>query len=181
MTSSQSGRCLPGYGYRSYHRHLGFQYCDSGALFSSITSRFIPDRWLSLLASILGVAFYTLWLRRGFGRASRHHGESQPVGHPDRPASGRLNALVFHRAVMCAFNPGPALGCHFQLSFSATLGLVWFGVPLEDFSRQWLAARLPSQHRPPYRRTVERILSADTGGAGHNLACHPLPFSASFH
>jgi len=42
-----------------------------------------------------GLHFTPCWLRRGFGRASRHHGESQPVGHPDRPASGRLNALVF--------------------------------------------------------------------------------------
>lgn len=55
-----------------------------------------------------------------------------------------LNALAFTGAAMCAFNPDLLWDVSFQLSFSATLGLVWFGVPLESIARQWLEARFSS-------------------------------------
>ena len=123
----------------------GFNIAILAALFSSLASRLIPDRWMSLLVSVLGIAVYTVLVGAAASvvRAAIMGGLSLLGGQIGRRNAG-LNALAFTGAMMCAFNPDLLWDVSFQLSFSATLGLVWFGVPLENIARHWLEARFSS-------------------------------------
>ncbi|NPV74781.1 MAG: DUF4131 domain-containing protein [Anaerolineae bacterium] len=123
----------------------GFNIAILAALFSSLAGRLIPDRWLSLLVAILGVAVYTILVGAAASvvRAAVMGGLTLLGSQIGRRNAG-LNALAFTGAAMCAFNPDLLWDVSFQLSFSATLGLVWFGVPLENIARQWLEGRFSS-------------------------------------
>lgn len=124
----------------------GFNIAILAALFSSIMRRFIPDRWLSLLASVTGITLYTIFVGAGASvvRAAIMGSLSLLSCQIGRRNSG-LNALTFSGAVMCAFNPDLLWDLSFQLSFSATLGLVLFGVPLENWINHWMAERFKSK------------------------------------
>ncbi len=53
------------------------------------------------------------------------------------------NSLTFTAALMCLFNPWLPWDPSFQLSFMATLGLVLYADPLQQWLTGWLARRLP--------------------------------------
>ncbi|MDH3942840.1 MAG: ComEC/Rec2 family competence protein [Anaerolineae bacterium] len=55
-----------------------------------------------------------------------------------------LNSLVFSAAVMTLFTPALLWDISFQLSFTATLGLVLFARPMEDFFLRLASARIPT-------------------------------------
>lgn len=61
-----------------------------------------------------------------------------------------LNSLGFVAAVMALFDPQVLWDVSFQLSFAATLGLVLYARPLQDWLTGLLARRLP-------QATVRRI------------------------
>lgn len=110
----------------------GFNIAILAGLFSTLSNRLIPNRWLALLVSIVGIAFYTLLVGGSASvvRAAVMGSVSLLGVHIGRRNSGS-NSLAFTGAVMCAFNPNLLWDISFQLSFSATLGLVWFGTSLQ--------------------------------------------------
>ncbi|MCC6146514.1 MAG: ComEC/Rec2 family competence protein [Anaerolineaceae bacterium] len=120
----------------------GFNIAILAALFSSLAGRVIRSRWLALLAAVLGITFYTVLVGAGASvvRAAIM-GSISLLGRQIGRRNAGLHALSLTAACMCVFNPNLLWDVGFQLSFSATLGLVWFGAPLESMARDWLKAR----------------------------------------
>ncbi len=112
----------------------GFNIAIVAALFMSLSKRVFPYRW-SIWAAIIGIAFYTLLVG---GQASVLRaavmGAAGLIGqHIGRKQTG-VNSLAFTAAAMCLINPKLLWDVGFQLTFTATLGLVLFG----DRMQNWL-------------------------------------------
>ena len=95
------------------------------------------------MAAILGIVLYTvlvvaclLVLRAaimgGFALFARQLGRRSGI-----------NTLAITAALMAGFNPNILWDAGFQLSFAATLGLVLYADPLQDWFTNLLARRLP--------------------------------------
>ncbi len=121
----------------------GFNFTILAAFFVSIFSRLWGPR-RGALAAVLGIAFYTLLVgaEASVLRSAIMGGSALFARQIGRRQDG-LNTLALVAGVMCFFNPFLPWDVGFQLSFAATLGLVLYAAPLQDFVLGWLSARYP--------------------------------------
>ena len=121
----------------------GFNIAILAALFASLFSRLWGPR-RGALAAVLGIAFYTLLVgaEASVLRSAIMGGSALFARQIGRRQDG-LNTLGFVAGLMCLFNPFLPWDVGFQLSFAATLGLVLYASPLQEFALGWLSNRLP--------------------------------------
>ncbi len=120
----------------------GFNIAILAGLFTAVFSRLLPKMWAPLF-SILAIGAYTLLVGAqasvvraafmgGFGLLGQQIGRRQ----------AGINTLAFSAALMALIHPGAPWDVGFQLSFTATLGLILFSEPLQAgfirLSQRWL-------------------------------------------
>ncbi|HTX78671.1 MAG TPA: ComEC/Rec2 family competence protein, partial [Longilinea sp.] len=123
----------------------GFNISIIAGLFFWLFSRFM-SRWKASGFSILGVILYTLLVGAGAAvvRAAIM-GSMAILGRQIGRRGAGLNTLAFTAAVMCAFDPYLPWDASFQLSFMATLGLVLFADPMQEWLTAWLSKHIPAE------------------------------------
>jgi len=106
--------------------------------------RLFTSRWKAAIFSIIAVFLYSLLvgMESAVMRAAIMGAMAILGMQIGRRASG-LNTLVFTAAVMCLFDPYLLWDVSFQLSFTATLGLIILGNPLLQWFSAWLEKRMP--------------------------------------
>ena len=106
--------------------------------------RLFTSRWKAAIFSIIAVFLYSLLvgMEPAVMRAAIMGAMAILGMQIGRRGSG-LNTLVFTAAVMCLFNPYLLWDVSFQLSFTATLGLIVIGNPLLRWFSTWLEGRMP--------------------------------------
>ncbi len=122
----------------------GFNIAILAGLMVTLLGRLLP-RAQAALGAVLLIGAYTLLV-----------GGSPPVvraaimgavglfgGLIGRQQAG-ANSLTFTAALMCLFNPWLPWDPSFQLSFMATLGLVLYAGPLQNWLNGWLERHLPA-------------------------------------
>ncbi|MEA4910106.1 MAG: ComEC/Rec2 family competence protein [Anaerolineaceae bacterium] len=121
----------------------GFNIAVVAALISSLAVRLLR-RPFSALVAIGAITFYTLLVggSPSVVRAAIMGGMSLLGQQIGRRQVG-VNSLAFTAALMCAFQPRLPWDVSFQLSFTATLGLVLFAAPLQEGFTALAARRLP--------------------------------------
>lgn len=123
----------------------GFNMAILAGIFTGLFTRVSNRYWASGL-TVCTVVIYTLLVG---GSPSVVRAAVMSVIALGAHLVGRrqagLNALGFTAGLMCLVNPMLVYDVSFQLSFSATLGLVLFGSPLSDWSKKWLKKRLPDE------------------------------------
>ncbi len=121
----------------------GFNMTVLSALFLTLFGRLLPRGWAALSA-VAAIAFYTLLVGANPAviRAAVMGGLAV-FGRLVGRSSAGLTPLAFSAAVMCLFNPLLPWDASFQLSFTATLGLILYAEPLQRGFEGWAARRLP--------------------------------------
>jgi competence protein ComEC len=121
----------------------GFNMSLLSGLFLSVLRRFL-NRWWAALWAALALGIYALLAGGGasVARAAIMCALALAASQLGR-TSGGLNALTLAGAVMCLFEPNLPWDVGFQLSFAATLGLLFFAGPLQSWFGRLAAARLP--------------------------------------
>jgi competence protein ComEC len=115
-----------------------------GGLFSILFFKVVSRLWAPLFV-IVGISAYTLMVGAGPSvvRAAIMAGLSL-FGVQIGRRQGGLTTLAFTAAVMCLFNPALLYDVSFQLSFTATLGLVLFADRLQQgfagLAQRWFPA-----------------------------------------
>ena len=106
--------------------------------------RLFTSRWKAATFSIIAVFLYSLLvgMEPAVMRAAIMGAMAILGMQIGRRGSG-LNTLVLTAAVMCLFNPYLLWDVSFQLSFTATLGLIILGNPLLRWFSDWLEGRMP--------------------------------------
>jgi competence protein ComEC len=133
----------------------GFNIAIIAGLFVSLFSRLLGPR-RGALAAVIGIAVYTLLvgadasvvraaLMGSLALFARQFGRRQTA----------VNTLAFTGALMCLFNPNTLWDVGFQLSFFATLGLILYASPLQD----WAVDRLGRLKLPLPAEKIARPLS----------------------
>ena len=122
----------------------GFNIAIIAGLFVGLFSRLLGKRKGAIFA-VLGILLYTLLVGATASvlRAAIMGTLAIFARQVGRRQNG-LNTLAFTAAVMAAFNPQLPWDVGFQLSFAATLGLILYAQPLEDW-----AVRLVSRFASP--------------------------------
>ncbi len=120
----------------------GFNMAILSGLFIQLFGRVLPRAWAAL-AAVLAILFYTLLVgaNPAVVRAAVMSGLAV-FGHLIGRSAAGLNPLAFSAAVMCLFNPDLPWDVSFQLSFTATLGLVLYAGPLQSALTRWLEKKL---------------------------------------
>lgn len=99
--------------------------------------------YIGVLIAILGIALYSVFVD---GSASVIRAaimaSTAAVAHLIGRRQAGLHALVLTAAVMCVFDPNLPWDVSFQLSFMATLGLVLFAQPMQEFLHAQVEKRL---------------------------------------
>jgi competence protein ComEC len=118
----------------------GFNIAIIAGIFVSLFSRVLGPR-RGALAAILGIAFYTFLVGADAAvvRAALMGTLSIFALQVGRRQQG-LNTLAFVAALMTVFNPLLLWDIGFQLSFFATLGLILYAEPLQEFAMRVLTA-----------------------------------------
>jgi competence protein ComEC len=121
----------------------GFNITIIAGLFATMFGRLLGKRW-GAVAALIGISIYTIFvgamaavvraaIMGGFGLFARQVGRRQDG----------LNTLALTAAIMAAFNPYIVWDIGFQLSFSATLGLLLYAQPFSEaftgFAARFLA------------------------------------------
>ncbi len=121
----------------------GFNIAILAGLFVSLFSRLLGRRKGALVA-VIGIAVYTLLVGASASvlRAAIMGSLALFARQVGRRQNG-LNTLAFTGGVMAAINPHVLWEVGFQLSFAATLGLVLYATPFEDWFASLLSRRLP--------------------------------------
>lgn len=119
----------------------GFNMAVLSALFVGLFRRFFRRGWAALLAAA-AISFYTLLVgaNPAVVRAAIM-GSLALFGRLIGRSSAGLTPLAFSAAVMCLFDPHLPWDVSFQLSFTATLGLVLYAEPLQTSFEDWAARR----------------------------------------
>ena len=134
----------------------GFNITILSGLFTVVFIRLLGKgrRYLAAVLSAVAIALYTLLVGAGAAvvRAAIMGGLTLLARQIGRRQQG-LNSLGFVAALMTLHNPHVLWDISFQLSFTATLGLVLYAEPLTAFFRGFAARHLPSE-------TVERLAGA---------------------
>jgi competence protein ComEC len=122
----------------------GFNIAILAGLFVALFSRLLGKR-RGAIAAVLGILLYTLLVgaTASVVRAAIMGGLAIFARQVGRRQNG-LNTLSFTAAVMAAINPQVLWDVGFQLSFAASLGLILYAQPFEDW-----AVRLISRFAPP--------------------------------
>jgi len=126
----------------------GFNISILAGLFIVFTGRIFSRRWAPLAAAV-GITAYTLLVgaQPPVVRAAIMGGLALFGQHIGRRQSG-VNTLGFTAAVMALFNPLIPWDAGFQLSFAATLGLVLYADPLQEW----------------FTKQAQRLFSEETAG-----------------
>lgn len=117
----------------------GFNIAIIAGLFFAVFSRILgPQR--GVMVAVFGIAIYTLLVGADAAvvRAAIMGTLSLFARQIGRRQDG-LNTLAFTAALMAAWNPLVLGDVGFQLSFGATLGLILYAQPLQDWFIQWLS------------------------------------------
>jgi competence protein ComEC len=120
----------------------GFNIGIIAGLFTLAFTRLLGRRW-GAVAAILGISLYTILvgasasvlraaIMGGFALFARQLGRRSGI-----------NTLAITAALMAGFNPNVLRDPGFQLSFAATLGLVLYADPLQNWFTDLLARRMP--------------------------------------
>jgi len=119
----------------------GFNMTILAALLIGLFGRFLPRGW-SVLAAAAGIIFYTLLVgaNPAVVRAAIM-GSLALFGRLIGRGSSGLTPLAFSAGLMCLVNPLLPWDASFQLSFTATLGLILYGEPLQRTFESWAAER----------------------------------------
>ncbi|MBI4770772.1 MAG: ComEC/Rec2 family competence protein, partial [Chloroflexi bacterium] len=120
----------------------GFNITIIAGLFVALFSRLLGPR-RGALAAVVGIALYTLLVGADAAvvRAALMGGLALFARQIGRRQDG-LNTLTFVAALMAAVNPHMPWDVGFQLSFAATLGLILYAQPLQEWVTQRLS-RIP--------------------------------------
>ena len=112
----------------------GFNIAIIAGLFFTLFSRMLGQLRGSILA-ILGIALYTLLVGADAAvvRAALMGGIALTARQLGRRNDG-LNALMLSAVIMAAFNPNIPWDVGFQLSFFATLGLILYAEPFQNWA-----------------------------------------------
>jgi competence protein ComEC len=119
----------------------GFNIAIIASLFVTLFSRLLGPR-RGALAAVLGITAYTILVGASPSvlRAAIMGGLAIFARQVGRRQNG-LNTLAATAAVMAAFNPHTLWDAGFQLSFGATLGLILYAQPFQDWFTALLARR----------------------------------------
>jgi competence protein ComEC len=119
----------------------GFNIAIIASLFLTLFSRLLGPR-RGAIAAILGIASYTLLVGASPSvlRAAIMGGLAIFARQMGRRQNG-LNTLGATAALMAVFNPHVLWDASFQLSFSATLGLILYAQPFQDWFTGFLSRR----------------------------------------
>lgn len=120
----------------------GFNMAILAGLFSFLFRK-VVSRWWALLASLTAVALYSIMVGAGPAviRAAIMSSLALVAIEIGRPAGG-LNSLLLAAGIMCLGSPNLLWDVSFQLSFTATLGLVLYAGPLQGGVTRLLEKRL---------------------------------------
>ncbi|MBM3150833.1 MAG: DUF4131 domain-containing protein [Chloroflexi bacterium] len=123
----------------------GFNIAILSGLLVSLFSRALGPR-RGVVAAIAGIALYTILVGADAAvvRAAVMGTLSLFARQVGRRQDG-LNTLGVTAAVMSLFNPYLPWDVGFQLSFSATLGLILYAQPFQQAAEAFLARRLPPE------------------------------------
>jgi competence protein ComEC len=118
----------------------GFNMSILSGLFLSLFKR-VFTRWSAALLAILALAVYSLLAGAGPSvvRAAIMSALAIAAGQLGR-AGGGVNALMLAAGGMCLFNPNLPWDAGFQLSFAATLGLLFYAGPMQSWAEARIAA-----------------------------------------
>lgn len=121
----------------------GFNIAIIAALFVALFSRLLGKR-KGAVAAVVGIIIYTILVGASASvvRAAIMGGLGIFGTQMGRRQNG-LNTLAFTAAVMTLVNPNAPWDVGFQLSFAATLGLILFAAPLQNWFMGLLKHRLP--------------------------------------
>ncbi len=124
----------------------GFNIAILAALISAICLRAF-GRWRGAVIAIITIALYALLVGGGASviRASIMGGLAIMAQQIGRKQAG-LNTLALTAFIMLLFNPMTLWDVGFQLSFFATLGLVWFANPFQKAFKTFAARYIPEGH-----------------------------------
>jgi len=119
----------------------GFNIAIIASLFVALFSRLLGPR-RGAVAAVLGIAAYTILVGASASvvRAAIMGGLAIFARQLGRRQNG-LNTLAVTAAVMAVINPQVLWDVGFQLSFGATLGLVLYARPFQDWLTRLLARR----------------------------------------
>jgi competence protein ComEC len=122
----------------------GFNIAILAGLFVLLFSRLLGAR-KGALAAVIGITLYTLLVgaTASVVRAAIMGGLAIFARQVGRRQNG-LNTLAFTGALMAVFNPNILWEVGFQLSFAATLGMLLYAGPFQDWFTGLLSRRLPS-------------------------------------
>jgi competence protein ComEC len=120
----------------------GFNITIIASLLVSLFSRLFGPR-KGAFAAVAGIAMYTILVGAtpSVLRAAIMGGLAILARQLGRRQNG-LNTLAFTAAVMAAIDPNTLWDVGFQLSFAATLGLILYAQPLQDWFTALLARRI---------------------------------------
>jgi competence protein ComEC len=124
----------------------GFNIAILAALISVIClSAF--GHWKGAITALIAIALYAMLVGGGASviRASIMGGLAIMAQQIGRKQAG-LNTLALTAFVMLTFNPMLLWDVGFQLSFFATLGLVWFASPFQEAFKTFAARYIPEEH-----------------------------------
>ncbi len=121
----------------------GFNIAIIASLFVTLFSRLL-GRNRGTIAAVIGIIIYTLLVgaTASVVRAAIMGGLALLARQLGRRQNG-LNSLAATAGIMVACVPNWLWDVGFQLSFAATLGLVLYAQPLQDWFTRLLARRLP--------------------------------------
>jgi competence protein ComEC len=121
----------------------GFNIAIIASLFVILFSRLLGQR-RGAVAAVIGITIYTVLVGAtpSVVRAAIMGGLAIFARQMGRRQNG-LNTLAATAGIMAVFNPNTLWDVGFQLSFGATLGLVLYAQPLQDWFTALLARRLP--------------------------------------
>jgi len=119
----------------------GFNMSVLAALLIGMLGRFLPRGW-SALAAAVTITFYTLLVGANPAVVRAAIMSSLALfGRLIGRGSSGTTPLAFSAAIMCLFNPLLLWDAGFQLSFTATLGLILYGEPLQLKFESWVENR----------------------------------------
>jgi competence protein ComEC len=136
----------------------GFNITIIAALFVVVFSRLLGPR-RGALAAVIGIAIYTFLVGADAAvvRAALMGGLALFARQVGRRQDG-LNTLAFVAALMAAINPHTPWDVGFQLSFAATLGLILYAQPFQEWAAQLLARFLPPATAPKIAQPLSEFV-----------------------
>ncbi len=119
----------------------GFNMTVLSGLFLALFGRLLTRGWAAASAA-LAITFYTLLVGANPAVVRAALMSSLALfGRLIGRRSAGLTPLAFSAAVMTAFNPWLPWDASFQLSFTATLGLILYAEPLQRSFENWMTRR----------------------------------------